>query len=104
MFETMTQAILSLLFFALLIQFLVDCIKSIVGTTVMKYVKPPVWSVLLGITIAMVFKLDFFVMFGYISEIPIITIIITGVMISAGAQPLHELLAKLRETRTSVDY
>lgn len=100
MINTITQAIVMLLFFAMLIQFLVDCIKGIVGTKVMQYVKPPVWSVLLGVTISLVFKLDFFAMFGYISGVPIVTILITGVMISAGAQPLHELIAKLRDSRT----
>lgn len=98
MIET-TQAIAILLFFALIIQFVVDCIKSIVGEKVMTYIKPPVWSVLLGVTFALLFKLDFFYMFGYISSIPIASMVITGIVLSAGAVPLHELFAKLRDSR-----
>lgn len=94
-----SQAIAVILLFAILIQFCVDVIKGIVGEKVMGFIKPPIWSLVLGVAFAFMFSLDFFAMFGYISSIPIASTILTGLIMSAGAVPIHELLAKLRESR-----
>lgn len=98
-----TQAVAIILLFAMLIQFCVDVIKEIVGETVMHYIKPPIWSLVLGVVFAFMFKLDFFAMFGYISSIPLASMILTGLIMSAGAVPIHELLSKIRESRVLED-
>ena len=48
MLET-SKAVAIMLVFAILVQFLVDRVKDIVGEKVMGYVKAPVWAALLGV-------------------------------------------------------
>ncbi|MEG1971970.1 MAG: hypothetical protein RR315_02330, partial [Oscillospiraceae bacterium] len=88
------------LMFAMVIQFCVDRAKEIVGEKVMGYVKAPVWALAFGILFAFLFKLDVFAMFGYTAQIPIVAHILTGFILSAGAAPIHELVEKIRNSRT----
>lgn len=97
------QAIFFMLVFAILIQFLVDRIKEIVGEKAMAIVKPPIWAAVLGVTLSLLFSLDIFAMFGLTALFPYITQVLTGLMLSAGAVPLHELFAKLRQSRIDAE-
>ena len=54
MLET-SKAVAIMLVFAILVQFLVDRVKDIVGEKVMGYVKAPVWAALLGVLFAFLF-------------------------------------------------
>lgn len=97
------QAIFFMIVFAILIQFLVDRIKEIVGEKAMAIVKPPIWAAVLGVTLSLLFSLDIFAMFGLTALFPYITQVLTGLMLSAGALPLHELFAKLRQSRIDAE-
>lgn len=88
--------------FAILIQFLVDQIKQILGTKIMQHIQPVLIAVILGILFAFMFDLDFFKILKMQSKIPIINYILTGLILSSGAPAIHELLAKLRESRDSI--
>lgn len=101
MLET-SKAVAVLLAFAILVQFLVDRIKAIVGEKVMGYVKAPVWAAALGILFAFLFGLDVFAMFGYTAQLPALAYIITGLILSAGAAPIHELIEKVRASRDTI--
>lgn len=96
-----SQAVAIVLTFAILVQFCVDRVKEIVGEKVMGYVKAPVWAVAFGILFAFIFRLDVFSMFGYTAQFPIVAYIITGLFLSAGAAPIHELIEKVRKSRAS---
>ena len=96
MLET-SKAVAIMLVFAILVQFLVDRVKDIVGEKVMGYVKAPVWAALLG-----VFRLDVFAMFGYTAQLPAVAYIMTGLILSAGAAPIHELIEKVRASRDTI--
>lgn len=93
------SALTIIVIFAILIQFLVDRVKELVGDKVMNIVKAPVWAVAFGVLFALMFNIDFFVLIGYSSQIPIIAKIITGLILSSGSTGVHELVAKLRKSR-----
>lgn len=93
------SAITIIVVFAILIQFLVDRVKELVGTKVMNIVKASVWAVAFGVLFALMFNIDFFALIGYSSQLPIVAKIITGLIISSGSTGVHELVAKLRDSR-----
>lgn len=97
---SVSNAVAIIMVFAILIQFLVDRVKEIVGDRVMNIVKAPVWAVAFGVLFSLMFDIDFFALLGYSSQFPIIAKIITGLILSSGSTGVHELVAKLRESRT----
>lgn len=101
MFETeqTLQAIVTLLMFAVLIQFCVDRVKGVVGEKIMGYLKAPVWALAFGVLFAFLFQLDVFTMLGLSPLNAVVARLITGLIISAGATPIHELIERLRQAR-----
>ena len=87
---SLSNAVTIIVVFAILIQFLVDRVKELVGDKVMNIVKVPVWAVAFG---------ALFALMGYSSQLPIIAKVITGLILSSGSTGVHELVAKLRESR-----
>lgn len=100
MLET-SQAVTIILIFATVVQFCVERIKEIVGEKVMGYVKAPVWAFAVGVAFAFLFSLDVFAMFGYTTRYTVGAYIFTGLILSAGAAPIHELIEKWRSARTT---
>ena len=96
---SLSNAVTIIVVFAILIQFLVDRVKELVGDKVMNIVKAPVWAVACGALFALMFDIDFFALMGYSSQLPIIAKVITGLILSSGSTGVHELVAKLRESR-----
>jgi hypothetical protein len=92
-------ALISILILAMVVQFLVDIIKEWLPEVVLRYFTPPLIAAAIGIVIAILFKVDVFVAGGYTSDIPIVSQILTGVILSAGSAAIHELIAKLRASR-----
>lgn len=95
-----TQTLTIIFVFAILIQFCVDRTKDIVGEKVMKYVKAPLWALAFGIVFALIFKIDIFEIIGYPSELPVVSKIVTGLILSSGSSSVHELVEKIRSSRT----
>ncbi len=85
--------------FAIVTQFFVDRVKDIAGEKVMKVIPAPIWSLVFGVLFALMFDIDFFAMIGYQSSLPTISKVFTGLIFSSGSSGVHELLAKLRESR-----
>lgn len=96
-------ALVSVLILATLVQFLVDIVKGWLPEVVIRYFTPPLIAAVFGITIALVFNLDLFAQAGYAAEIPIISNILTGIILSAGSTAIHELIAKLRSSRADLN-
>ena len=69
---SLSNAVTIIVVFAILIQFLVDRVKELVGDKVMNIVKAPVWAVAFGALFALMFDIDFFALMGYSSQLPII--------------------------------
>lgn len=97
------SAVLLLFIFAVLIQFLVNRLKVILGEKVMKYLPADVLSAILGLAFAVVFKIDVFIYFGLSCDIPIVGYFVSGLIISAGAPAIHELLSSIREQRKALE-
>lgn len=99
MVTSTTDAVAIIIVFAILIQFCVDRVKEIAGEKVMGYVKAPVWALAFGIVFALVFKIDLFQLMGYPADIPIVAKVFTGLILSSGSTGVHELIAKIRDSR-----
>lgn len=97
--EKTVSLLFLLLVFAVLIQFLVNRVKTILGKDIIKYLPPDVIAAILGIMFSVVFKIDIFVYLELETSIPLIGYIVSGLIISAGAPAIHELLSSVREQR-----
>lgn len=97
------SVVFMLLVFAVLIQFITNRLKAILGTQVMKYLPADVLAALLGILFAVMFDVDVFAYFGLDTKIPVVGCLISGLIISAGAPAIHELLANIREQRKNLE-
>lgn len=95
--------IFMLLVFATLIQFLVNRLKAILGVKVMKYLPADVLAAFLGILFALMFGIDVFKYFGLSTRIPYVGCLISGLIISAGAPAIHELITSIREQRKALE-
>lgn len=92
--------LISLVIFALLVEFVVDILKNLLPAHITEtIVTPPRLAAIAGLILAFAFHLDIFAMLGYETEFLWIAYFITGLIISAGSIPVHELIAKLRESR-----
>ncbi len=94
-----TSLLLLLIVFAVLIQFIVERLKAVLGNKVMKYLPADVLAALLGILFAFMFSIDVFKYFDLNGTIPYVGNIISGLIISAGAPAIHEFIANIREQR-----
>ena len=94
-----TSLLLLLIVFAVLIQFIVERLKAVLGNKIMKYLPADVLSALLGVLFAFMFSIDVFKYFDLNETIPYVGNIISGLIISAGAPAIHEFIANIREQR-----
>jgi hypothetical protein len=92
-------ALVQIIILATLVQFITDIVKGWLPATVLKIVTPLIISAIIGIGIALLLSIDLFTQAGYVVAYPIVSQIITGVILSAGSTAIHELIAKLRESR-----
>lgn len=88
--------------FSILIQFLVDRIKEILGEKIMQHIPTAMIAAGAGILFAFMFGVDVFEAFGLKSNIPIVDMVISGLILSAGAPAIHELIEKIREQRNAL--
>lgn len=95
--------IFMLLVFATLIQFLVNRLKAILGVQIMKYLPADVLAAILGVLFALMFNIDVFKYFGLSTNIPYVGCFISGLIISAGAPAIHELITSIREQRKALE-
>lgn len=94
-----TSLLLLLIVFAVLIQFIVERLKVVLGNKVMKYLPADVLAALLGVLFAFMFSIDVFKYFDMNETIPYVGNIISGLIISAGSPAIHEFIANIREQR-----
>ena len=99
---TLTAAILAILIMATLVQFLVDIVKNILPAKVLAFAKPPLIAAIIGISLAVIFQVDLFTVLGFGTQYALASWIFTGLILSAGSSAVHELIAKLRDTRSDI--
>lgn len=100
---TLAAALLAIIMMAILVQFLVDQVKKILPTVVMKYLQPPLIAAIIGIAIAIFYQIDLFEALGFGTQYALASWIFTGLILSSGSTAVHELIAKLRESRGGID-
>jgi len=94
-------ALVQIIILATLVQFITDIIKGWLPAAVLKYATPQIISAIVGIGVALLLGIDLFTLSGYTVGNVIISQIITGIILSAGSVAIHELIAKLRESRST---
>ena len=98
------MTVVTLVAFATVIEYIVNIVKGLLPETVVeKYIKPPLIAAVFGIVLAFTFRLDIFAMLGYTTEYWAVAYAVTGLIISSGSVPVHELISKLRESRDGID-
>lgn len=95
-------SLFTLVIFAVIVEFAVNVLKGIVPASVAKYITPLIQAALVGILVALAFGINIFTMLGYVSSVPAVGAVVTGLIISAGSVPVHELTAKLRASRKDI--
>ena len=95
----MGEALFSILVLATMVQFITEIVKGWLPAKVLKYIRPPIIAAVLGVLVALVFNIDAFSIAGYRAAVPYVGCILTGIILSAGSAAIHELIAKIRDTR-----
>jgi hypothetical protein len=86
---------------ATLVQYIVDILKNAIpATAIGKVTLAPIYSLIVGIALAIIFQVDIMAALGFATQYAIAGWIITGLIVSGGSSAVHELIAKLRESRT----
>ena len=98
-----TAAIATLVAMSIVVEYCVERVKAILGERVMEVVKAPWWAAAFGVLFACLFRLDLFAAVGFSSALPVVPYIVTGLLLSGGSGAMHELIAKLRESRTPTE-
>ena len=92
-------AIISILIFAMLVQFITEVVKKWLPEKFRSGAAPLIIAAFFGIVIALLFKVDIFELLGYIAGYGSLGAIaaqtVTGLILSAGSQAIHELLNSL---------
>lgn len=95
----MGEALFSVLVLATMVQFIVEIVKGWLPAKVSKYITPQILAAIFGIAVALVFSIDVFALAGYQTAVPYVGCILTGIILSAGSSAMHELIAKIRDSR-----
>ena len=99
------SAALIIIVLSIVVEFLVERIKSIVQIKEAGKVQlVPFYALAVGLIVAFVVQVDFYLILGEmldspLNTIPVIGYITTGLIISGGSVGVHELFSKLRESR-----
>ena len=96
---TITSALVAILMMATLIQFLTDISKNLLPAMAVKFFNPPLIAAMYGIILAVIFKLDLFLILGFETPYAMASWVLTGLILSSGSSAVHELIAKLRDSR-----
>ena len=95
-------AIILVFLLATVVQYIVDIIKGAIPLTAIGQVKlAPIYSLIVGVALAIIFQVDLMAAVGFATPYALAGWIITGLVVSGGSSAVHELIAKLRESRSS---
>lgn len=97
----MINLLIGFIFAAIIVEYVVGVLKEKLPATATKYVDPNLLSLIIGVLVAFAFTLDVFSAFGFTTEWVWIAYLLTGILIAGGSKLWHELISKLRESRSS---
>lgn len=94
----------SLVFAAIVVETVVNIIKNLEeGNKSWKYWAGRASSIVLGLVVAINYKIDVFVLVGLEGQVPIIGQILTGLIISRGSNVVHDVVDLLNSWRPSAE-
>jgi hypothetical protein len=97
---TLTAAMIAIIIMATLTQYLTDIVKNLIPAPGLIILKPPLIAAVIGIVIAVIFQVDLFAVLGFATHYALASWIFTGLILSSGSSAIHELISKLRDSRT----
>lgn len=89
--------VFGLVFLAVVVEGLIAYIKMAVVDKTLQW--PVVLSIVLGVLVAVVYNCDLFVMFGLSASVPFVGNVLTGVLLSRGANYASDLLKTITGLR-----
>ena len=94
--------IVLVLMLATVVQYLVDIFKKVIPVTMIGKVQlPPIYAAVIGVVLAVTFRVGLLTAVGFQTPYALADWIITGMIVSGGSTVVHELISKLRESRAS---
>jgi hypothetical protein len=91
--------LLMIIILAVLVEFIIERLKDVLPNSIGKLSLVPYYSLVGGIGIALITKIDILANLGFETLAPV-GFMITGIVISGGSRAVHELVAKLQDSRT----
>ena len=85
--------VFSIIVMAIVVESVVDIIKDVFVNKTVMWQK--IVSIVLGIVVAIGFGVDLFAMFGLTSTIPYLGTVLSGLLMSRGANYISDILAKI---------
>lgn len=89
----MVEMITQLIIIAVLVEALTEVFKSIFKDG--RLDKSSILSIVVGLILAFTINLDLFVAIGLVPTIPIIGVVATGLLISRGANTVHDVISRI---------
>ena len=98
----MTTAVISIVVFAIIAQVVVERLKPLFTGPVAKYFQPAYVAFVVSVFIAIVFHVDLFAVLGLkIYADPIVAYVLTGIIISGGANVVNDLFKSIQNLKVN---
>lgn len=93
------KSLTALVFFAILVEGLVEYVKLGIKKNICIEI---ITSMVLGLVVAFGFHLDFFAAIGITTDVPYISTVLTGIIVSRGSNYVFDLIGKFTESEAEV--
>ena len=102
-FTTIVSGLLIFLVLSIVIEYVVAVLTDKLPAIVTKYITANIWSLIIGILVALMFQMDVFAVFGLQTTWFVAAWVLTGILLAGGSKLWHELISKLRESRQGIE-
>ena len=96
----MLENVILIVFLAIIIEYIVNIVKPIFPDT--SYPIPLIISLILGVGLGLLVRVDLLTAIGFQPVNQMVSYVITGLMASGGSTAVHELISKLRASRSDI--
>jgi hypothetical protein len=94
------SALFTIIILAIMVQTVTDILKKVIPIeSIGKMPLPPVIALVVGIGLAVLTRTDILVATGFTPQVEAVGWVITGIVASGGATAVHEVIAKIRDSR-----